>query len=201
MNVFDREYNRFDVAVIEGRDANPMHRIIYQRTCTWWTHCVMFTGEEDKIWDPTIGGILDRRISHYAGRKVSVHRIKGLKDRIFFEADIIDAEAWLDKTISECAGYDYAALFGFLLGKKSFQYDNRWYCAELPYRFFQRIEQLKLTRVDLAFVYPSFFYESNDFYQIYEFTDQAPDKPFYNSDAIMLQIPHGTDMTGECATS
>ena len=145
----------FDVGILEGDHINPMHRVIHERTSTWWTHCVTFKNGQGDIWDPRSGGIHDGNIRDYHGRRLMVLRHKNT-------IDDIRLLNWMQKTVYISEGYDVAAIFGFLTGIKAFQDDNRWFCSELAYWLFQD-NGYPLTREDMVFVYPSFFYYSNEF--------------------------------------
>ena len=153
----------FDVGVLETTDhIDPMSRIIYHRTSTWLTHCILFKNPQGDIWDPRPGGILDGHYSEYAGRKISILRYIGHYNKI-------EALAWARETQRTCKGYDYRALVGFLTGDVTWEDKDYFYCSEYPYRLFQGQDKL-LTRVDMTFVYPSFFFFHRDFELIDEFT-------------------------------
>jgi hypothetical protein len=146
----------FDIGIIKtDKKYSPMSLVIYQRTSSWWTHCVLFKNDKGDIWDPTIGGILDHNISHYADREISILTYKYSYD----EAKLLE---WVDKKQKGCKGYDYLALFGFLTGIKAFEDEERWYCAELPYWLFQDNGYL-LTSIDKKFVYPNDLYLNMSF--------------------------------------
>jgi len=158
----------FDVGILETNDHfDPMSRIINQRTSTWLTHAILFKDEKGNAWDPRPGGILDGHISDYAGRRISILRFEGLYDRV-------TALAWMNKTQKKCKGYDFKALLGFLTGNESWESKHYWYCSEVPYWLFQEQHNL-LTRVDMTFIYPSFFYFHRGFELVDEFV--IPGKP------------------------
>jgi hypothetical protein len=152
--------NRFGVGILEGDHINPMHRIIYQRTSTWFTHAVMFKNDKGDIWDARMAGIENNNISIYAGRRLIVLVYK-------YDYDPNAFETWLAENLSKAVGYDFKALLGFLTGDESFQCDNRWYCSEYPYRMFQDTGH-KITRVVKPFWYPADFYFSSEFEVVWE---------------------------------
>ena len=152
----------FDIGVLETDDhLDPMSRIIYHRTSTWLTHCILFKNCEGYAWDPRPGGILDGHISDYAGRKISILRYA----KPFHKTEALQ---WANKTQKECKGYDFKALIGFLTGDVSWEDKDYYYCSEMPYKMLQAQNRL-LTRVDMTYVYPSFFFFHRDFDLIDEF--------------------------------
>jgi hypothetical protein len=158
----------FDVGVLETNDhIDPMSRIIHQRTSTWLTHCILFKDDKGNAWDPRPGGILNGNIYDYAGRKISILRFEGLYDKR-------EALRWAKETQAKCKGYDFKALLGFLTGDESWEDKDYFYCSEMPYKLFQYQHNL-LTRVDMTFVYPSFFFFHRDFKLMDEFV--IPGKP------------------------
>ena len=175
----------FDVGILETTDhIDPMSRIIYHRTSTWLTHCVLFKGPNGDIWDPRPGGILDGNVVDYAGRRVTIVRFKG-------EYNKIEALSWARDTQKNCKGYDFKALWGFLTGNQSWEDADYWYCSEFPYWQRQRLGPV-LTRVDKTFIYPEFFNSSNSYKLIDEFTisGNPAEKPIeFNFDQLVVGAP------------
>ena len=146
----------FDIIIIQAHlKINPMALIIYERTSTWWTHCVLVKNDNGDIWNPNVGGILDDNISRCKGRKICVLRYK----HSFDEKPMYD---WVLSKQKTCEGYDYIALLGFLTGVKYFEDEERWYCAELPMWCFWDNGH-KLSNEEMTFVYPSFFIQNTNF--------------------------------------
>jgi hypothetical protein len=149
-------FQPLDIAVIKGKWYNPMDWIIYQRTSTLWGHCVILKNESGDIFDPRGRGIENNHISRYATRGFKIRRYKNDFDK----KKVMD---WLVETQKVSHSYDFFALLGFITGIKEFQDEDHWYCAELPYWMLQRFPETRLTDEELAFVYPAFFMQCNDF--------------------------------------
>lgn len=152
-------YKPCDVVVIEGHKWNPMDLVIYQRTSTWWGHCAVIKDEYGNLFDPRGKGIENNHISKYKDRNYVIRQYK-------YVLDISNRIKWCEEIQASAHSYDFLALLGFLTGIKSFQDSNHWYCAELPYWMFQSKPDTMLTEEELAFVYPCFFMQSNDFYTV-----------------------------------
>jgi hypothetical protein len=159
---------RFDVGILEGDHANPMHRIIKQRSGEWMTHCVVIKNEKGDLWDATVGGILNSNLfKDYPGRKTTILRYKhSINEDILL--------AWITKTQAECKGYDWASLIGFLTGVQSFDNSTKWFCSELGYELFQD-NGYCLTRVKRTYVYPADLFYCNEFIAVEEI--MAPGEP------------------------
>lgn len=149
-------YKPCDVVIIEGHKWNPMDWIIKQRTSTWWGHCAVIRNEDGYLLDPRGSGIENNHISKYANRKHVIRRYR-------YAFDIIERLAWCIDKERKSGPYDMLALIGFLTGKRGLENPNKWYCAELPYWMFQSFDNTRLTDEELAYIYPCFFMQCNDF--------------------------------------
>jgi hypothetical protein len=169
----------FDIGILDGDHISPMHIVIHQRTSTWWTHCVTFKNDQGDIWDPRSGGIHDANIRDYGGRRLLILRYR-------YPVNELKLMTWMQKTVYSSEGYDIAAMFGFLTGIQAFQDENRWFCSELSYWLFQE-NGYPLTREEMTFMYPSFFYFSTDFELIDDYI--IPGEPKQGIDNGIQEIP------------
>lgn len=144
-----------DVGVIRGRIWQPMDWFIYQRTSTLWGHCVVIKNDSGDCFDPRFKGILNNNISRYDSRGYKIRRYKYPmpKNQMF--------EWCLDKQ-KKAKHYDFKAMGGYVTGIPGLQDENSWTCAEFPYWMFMD-NGCPLTDEIMAFVFPSFFMQSNDF--------------------------------------
>lgn len=150
----------FDVVVVDGHLYNPLHLAIMWRGLDKGCHCLTVKNIDGAVWSPQGQGILDKHLSDYRGRTISVHRYRGTLDRERLWK-------WGYDTQKSCAGYDFEAWLGFATGLKSLANDeNRYTCAEWPYWMLHG-NGYRLTANDEAFVYPRFFRFNPLFDEVY----------------------------------
>lgn len=140
----------FDIIVVNGHLYNLLHLGIMWRGLDPGTHCLTVKNIDGAVWSPEGKGLLNKRLSDYAGRDISVHRYKGSlnHERLW---------KWGYSTQKDSKGYDFIAWLGFVSGLKSLANDEeRWTCAEFPYWLFHD-NGCRLTPNDESFVYPRFF--------------------------------------------
>ena len=133
------ELQPYDVVVVDGLGYMPHHWLIQWRGLDRGVHCCfvsnMMTDEQFALISPEFSGIRKRAMSHYRGRRVTIHRYNGTRPHR------IVAREWLRRTLSEANGYDFRQwVMGFVFGMTTrSQVDNSklWTCAELPYWFYQ----------------------------------------------------------------
>jgi len=149
-----------DIVVVDGHLYNPLHLAIMWRGLDKGSHCLTVKDTDGAVWSPQAGGILDKHLSDYICRGVSVHRYVGQFDR----EELLRQAC---KVQQMCKGYDVRAWLGFATGLKSLSNDEeRWTCAELPYWLFHG-NGYRLTPVDEAFIYPRFFRFSPLFQEVW----------------------------------
>lgn len=140
----------FDIIVVDGHLYNPLHLGIMWRGLDKGSHCLTVKNSAGDVWSPEAGGILNKKISDYGGRRISVHRYKKRFDRE-------GLTRWANRTQQRCKGYDVLAWAGFITGFRSLANDEeRWTCAEFPYWMFHA-NGYPLTPNDEAFIYPRLF--------------------------------------------
>jgi hypothetical protein len=139
-----------DIVVVDGHPYNPLHLAIIWRGLDMGSHCLTVKNIDGAVWSPQAGGILDKKLSDYAGRDITVHRYQG-------EVDCERLWIWGYAKQDTCKGYDFTAWMGFATGLKSLSNDEeRWTCAEFPYWMFHG-NGYTLTPNDESFIYPRFF--------------------------------------------
>lgn len=144
----------FDVVVVDGLWYMPHHWLIRWRGLDRGVHCCTVISEGGATaLSPEFTGIETRRISHYKGRRITVHRLKGpLPPRRM----LMD---WLIQTVKDTKGYDFRQwLMGFVLGltsRKLVDDSRHWTCAELPYWMYQ--SHCKITPTDEVLPMPRMF--------------------------------------------
>lgn len=149
------EPRSLDVVVLRGQWWNPMLPVIFTRTGTTWTHCVVVRGEDGQIYDAHTPGVECRHLGVYRGRKAAVLRRRDI-DQIP-KTDKIKMIEWADGLVKAKNDYDFLALLGFLTGVKLFKDDSKWYCAELPY-WMWHYHGYPIMNGEVTFIYPSDHY-------------------------------------------
>lgn len=129
--------------------------VIFTRTGTAWTHCVVVRGNDGKIFDAHTSGVECRDIVSYRGRRFALLRRRDIKQ--IPKADKIKMIEWADELVQANNGYDFLALLGFLTGVKHFEDDSRWYCAELPF-WMWHYHGYPIMNGEVTFIYPSDHY-------------------------------------------
>ncbi|MBV6343420.1 hypothetical protein [Candidatus Magnetobacterium casense] len=150
-----------DVILLEGDKTNIADAVIYAWTKSLFTHCVIAKNELGDIWDPTIGGILNRNIQDYGDRYKTVCRFN---QEIPVEK-VGEMIAWINQKQLYCHGYDWLAWLGFATGIKALEDEDAWYCSELPYWMFWDAGY-HLTPEEETFITPRFYLYSKDFQTI-----------------------------------
>lgn len=151
----------FDIVVLEGRWWRPEEAAVMWRSMSRFSHCVIAAQLNPKVVvNPNIGGVRYDYFTEYKGRRGVVCRYKK-------ELDIPRLTYWLQHTVHNAKGYDYKAWLGFVTNCKEMEDKDHWFCSELAYWLYQA-NDLKLTKTDLSFPFPSLFFDHNDFANIYE---------------------------------
>lgn len=154
----------FDVVVVDGLWYMPHHWLIRWRGLDKGVHCLTVTGPTTETCiSPEFMGLQVRQLSHYKGRRITIHRFKGsLPD---------NRSSWFRKTLAESKGYDFRQwVFGFILGitRKAWADDSDlWTCAELPYWAFQENDR-RITTVDEVLPMPRLFRYNTNFETIFD---------------------------------
>lgn len=151
-----------DIIVIDGLWLMPHHDLIMWRGLDPASHVVTCKDDLGNIWSPEFTGIKDRHISHYAGRKLSVHRFKNDCDIDALLADCYEQQ-------KESKGYDFRQWgMGFVLGITNKEYsDNsdQYTCAEFPYIPWQK--RHSITEKEEVLPMPRLFRYNNMFKQLF----------------------------------
>lgn len=158
----------FDVIVFDGLWYMPHHWLIRWRGLDRGVHCctvsTMNTPEGYALISPEFTGMRGRELSHYKGRRITVHRYNGGSTKT------TTLKLWLQETLQSSKGYDFRQWFmGFILGittRKQVDNSDHWTCAELPYWLFQ--ENAYLTPRDEILPMPRFFRYSPKFDVIFD---------------------------------
>lgn len=135
-----------DIVTLEGSMWSPLTWIIRWASLSRETHCVVIKNSDGRIFDPTIGGVLNSHLKKYNESTCNLLRYKE-----FFDKDKL--MAWAIEKQAYSTGYDYIAWLGFALHWKALEDENKWYCSEFPYWMFQD-NDYNLTHKDLVFIYP-----------------------------------------------
>lgn len=141
-----KELKPFDIVTIEGSKWSPLTWAIRWASMSNETHCVTIRDAGGRIFDPTVGGVLDAHLSKYGKNACNLLRYKHP-----FDADRL--MKWAVGKQKSSKGYDYISWLGFALHWKELEDEDRWYCSEFGYWAFQD-NGYKLTNEDLVFVYP-----------------------------------------------
>ncbi|MFH1399005.1 MAG: hypothetical protein ABIG95_02750 [Candidatus Woesearchaeota archaeon] len=136
-----------DIITLEGTPWSVSNWIIQWASMSKETHCIVVRESNGRIFDPTVGGVLDSHLKEYNKRTCNLLRYKDS-----FDSDRL--MEWAVKKQSQSKGYDYLAWLGFALRWKALEDEDKWYCSEFPYWMFQD-NGYKLTHEDLVFVFPS----------------------------------------------
>lgn len=159
----------FDVIVVDGLWYMPHHWLIRWRGLDKGVHCclaspMMLSDGQCGIVSPEFTGMQMRSLSHYKGRRVTIHRYN--RDRI----ETSTLKKWLQLTLLTSHGYDFRQwVMGFLLGltcKKWVDDSSHWTCAELPYWMFQ--ENGNVTPNDEVLPMPRLFRYNPSFDIVYD---------------------------------
>lgn len=141
-----------DIVVVDGQWFMPHHWLIRWRGLDPGVHCFTVAGALGEGWSPEFMGIKRRHLSHYRGRRITVHRLKNNAHATEILQRLVAAE----KTAT---GYDFRQwLLGFILGMTRRAWvdsSTQWTCAEFPYWPIQ--DRLRITPTDEVLPMPRLF--------------------------------------------
>lgn len=141
-----------DVVVVDGLWYMPHHWLIRWRGLDPAVHCLTLADHTGNGWSPEFTGIVRRHVDHYAGRRITIHRLRD-DSLIFF---MLQQAFEIERTSK---GYDFRQwLMGGVLGITREKWVNNsscWDCAEFPYWTMQ--DRLRITPKDEVLPMPRLF--------------------------------------------